>query len=346
MAELTWNTDNTSGPADESVEFETGLLDKQVVQDQSTLDFGVHINRGALDLLEGSSTLTIEDTMTENLSVYWNSIKLQYYDKNSHSWVDFDSAQSQYTYTITYDPATNKLTFVVPDELHIIIDYKTLITESGYVSVQNSISVNGKAEVTDMVDAVFKVEGHGGGASGSNREITLLKQDGLTNAPLSSATFMLYGPMGDKQAQLPQGVTNRNITTEDGKILYYIGTYTTGPDGTCNVESQYLTPGGPYAFVELVAPEGYELLTSPTYFYFFADDPDGFIQTVTTLIAIENFSGSFLIPETGGNVLFTAIIGFAVTVSPILYYSLIRRKRERRFCTEKTKAQAKLQIIL
>lgn len=328
VAELTWNADKTSGPADETVEFETGLLDKQVVQDQSTLDFGVHINRGALDILEGSETLTIEDTMTENISVYWDSIKLQYYDKQSHVWVDFDSAQSRYTYDITYDPAINKLTFVVPDELHIIIDYQTLITESGYVSVNNSIVVDGKAEVTDMVDAVFKVEEHSGGASGSNQEIMLLKQDGLTNARLPDAKFALYGQVGDLSAVPPTGVP-RTIVTEDGITLTYIGSYTTGADGSVNVESQYLTPGGPYAFVELVAPEGYELLDKPVYFYFYDTDPDGFIQSVTTLIAIENFSGSFLIPETGGMVFFTATIGFAITAVPILY-SLIRRKRERR----------------
>ena len=328
VVELTWGRNNTSGPAHESVEFETGLLDKTVVQDKSTLNFGIHVNHGALDILEGSDTLTIEDTMTENLSVYWDSIKLKYQDTQGN-WIDFDSAQSAYEYTITYDPTNNKLTFVVPDELHIIIDYKTLITESGLVSVSNSIVVDGKAEVSDLVDAIFRVEEHSGDASGSNHEITLIKQDGITNVPLPDAKFMLFGPMGDANAQLPQGVTNRTIITEDGKVLYYIGTYETGDDGTVKVETQYLTPGGPYAFVELVAPEGYELLDRPVYFYFFDTDPDGFIQSVTTLIAIENFSGSFLIPETGGTVFYTAIIGFALTAAPILY-SLIRRKRERR----------------
>ncbi len=327
VAELTWNADNTSGTADETVVFETGLLDKTVVQDKSTLDFGVHVNRGALDILEGSETLTIEDTMTENLSVYWDSIKLQYQDAQGN-WIDFDSAQSAYEYTITYDPTNNKLTFVIPDELHIIIDYKTLITESGLVSVRNSIVVDGKAEVTDMVDAVFKVEEYSGGASGSNHEIMLLKQDGLTNARLPDAKFALYGQVGDLSAVPPTGVS-RTIVTEDGITLTYIGSYTTGADGSVNVESQYLTPGGPYAFVELVAPEGYELLDKPVYFYFYDTDADGFIQSVTTLIAIENFSGSFLIPETGGMVFFTATIGFAITAVPVLY-SLIRRKRERR----------------
>lgn len=327
VVELTWGNDNTSGPANESVEFETGLLDKTVVQEDTKLFFGIHVNRGALDILEGTDTLTIEDVMTENLSVYWASIKLKYQDTQGN-WVDFDSEQSEYEYTITYDPANNKLTFVVPDELHIIIDYQTLITESGLVSVSNSIIVDGKAEVSDMVDAIFRVDKHSGDASGSNNEITLIKQDGITNKPLPAATFILYGPMGEQNPVTPNGVSP-TLITEDGETLKYIGIYTTGADGIVNIETQFLTPGGPYAFVELVAPEGYELLDKPVYFYFYDTDDEGFIQSVTTLIAIENFSGSFLIPETGGIILHTAIIGIAVTAVPILY-SFIRRKRERR----------------
>jgi hypothetical protein len=327
-AEVTWGPDNTSGPASESVEYETGLLDKQVVQEDSKLNFEVHINRSALDILKNSDTLVIEDTMTHNLSVYWNSIKLKY-ENDRNEWIDFDSADSEYTYSVTYDPTNNKLTFVVPDSLHIIIDYTTLITESGQVSVNNSVKIDGKAEVSDVIDAIFKVEEHSGGASGSNNRITLIKQDGLTNAPLPDATFLLYGPMGDTSATAPPGVS-RTLITEDGTVLKFIGTYTTGDNGTIEIENQYLTPGGPYAFLEMVAPEGYNLLDKPVYFYFFKEDPNGIIQSVTTLIAIENFSGSFLIPETGyGGILTMAIIGITATVSPILY-SFIRRKRERR----------------
>ena len=327
-AELTWGQDKTSGPVTDTVEYETGLLDKLVVQDETRLEFAIHVNRGALDILEGSETLTIEDVMTTNLSVYWNSIKLEYED-GMDNWVDFDSPDSEYEYTITYDPANNKLTFVVPDELHIRIDYTTLITESGMVSVQNSIVVDGKAEVSDMVDAIFRVEEHSGDASGSNQEITLIKQDGLTNEPLANAVFLLYGKMGDDFVALPPGVS-RTIITDEGDVLKFIGAYTTGADGTVNIETQYLTPGGPYAFVELVAPEGYDLLQDPVYFYFYKQDPEGFIQSVTTLIAIENFTGHPIISETGGmGTLCSATIGLAFVASPILY-SLIRRKRERR----------------
>ncbi len=329
-AELTWDNDGSSGPVTETTEFYTGLLHKHVVQDDERLDFEVHINRMALDILEGAGTLTVYDKMTPNLSVYWESIKLKYEDGvGTDVWVDFDSPESRYTYTVTYDPTTNSLTFIVPDSLHIIIDYTTLITESGLVSVENSVLVDGKAEVADIVDALFNVQEHSGDASGSNQKITLLKQDGITDMPLANASFLLYGLKGDSAAVRPAGVSP-TIITDDGKVLKFIGVYTTGADGTSVIESQYLTVGGPYALVEHVAPEGYELLEKPVYFYFYQDDPNGEMQTVTTLVAIENFNGSFLIPETGSTgTFFLATIGIALVAFPILY-SLIRRKRERR----------------
>ena len=328
-AELTWDQDGSSGPVTERSEYETGLIDKHVVQQGTNLDFDIHINRRALDILEGSDTLTIEDTMTHNLSVYWDSIRLLYQAPDG-TWINFASAESQYSYSVTYDPPNNKLTFVVPDSLHIRIDYSTLITENGQVSVNNAVKIDGKAEVSDIIDAIFKVEEHSGGASGSIHNITLLKQDGITDHPLPGAVFLLYGPMGDPDAVLPDGVS-RSIVADNGKVLGYIGIYTTGDDGTVEIENQYLTMGGPYALVEKTAPAGYELPDSPTYFYFYETDPDGIIQSVTTLITIENFTGSFIIPETGGiGTFLPATIGFALTAAPILY-SIIRRKRERRF---------------
>ena len=327
-AELLWGADGTSGPATEKTEYKTGLVDKQVVQENNKLNFSIHINEYCLDILDGLDMITFEDTMTENLSVYWDTIKLYYEDENGN-WIDFDST-NKYNYTVTYDQLTNTLKFVVPDELHIKIDYTTLITQSGLVSVSNSVVITGSAHVSDVVDATFKVQDHSGGATGSMHNITLLKQDGLTKAPLPSATFLLYGPMGDPDAVLPDGASE-TVVAKGGKTLRYIGKYTTGDDGTVNIATQYLTMGGPYALVEMVAPAGYELLTEPTYFYFYEEDPDGVIQSVTTLIAVENFNDSFLFPETGGNgTVSLTIIGLTLMVAPLLY-SILRFKRERRF---------------
>ncbi len=327
-AEITWDTDGSSGPVTETSEIKTGLIDKAVVQENNKLDFDIHINRNKLDILEGSDTLTIEDTMTQNLSVYWDSIKLFYEDINGN-WIDFDSADSQYSYTVTYDQHANRLTFVVPDSLHMRIDYTTLITQSGYVSVNNAVRIDGKAQVSDIIDAIFKVEQHSGGASGSIHNITLLKQDGDTDVPLPDVTFLLYGPMGDPDATVPDGAES-SIVTDGGKALRYIGSYTTGVDGTVKIETQYLTVGGPYALVEANAPTGYNKLEKPVYFYFYEAGPDGTIQTVTTLIAVENYTYGFVLPETGGTgTLPLAIIGISLMAFPVLY-STIRRKRERR----------------
>ena len=329
-AEVVWD-DQTSGPATNTSEFYTGLLHKHVHQDDNKLDFEVHINREGLDVMEEADVLTVNDKMTSNLSVYWETIQLKY-EKSPDVWVDFDAPESEYEYTITYDAAQNMLTFIVPDNLHIIIEYTTLITESGYVEIENAVLVDGKEEVADKITAYFRVQEHSGDASGFNYKSTLLKHDGLTNAALPGAQFLLYGPKGDSSAVAPNGV-NRTLVIKEGttsKELKYIGCYTTGEDGTTVIESQFLTDGGPYALVEYVAPDGYERLEDPVLFYFYDPDPNGLLPTYTTLIPIENFSGSFIIPETGGIGAFPlATIGFALVAFPILY-CLIRRKRERR----------------
>ena len=328
-AELTWDEDGTSGPVTETSEFYTGLLHKHVVQDDSKLTFSLHINRKALDILEGTDKLIIEDTMSENLSVYWDSIKLVY-EKSPDEWVDFSSPYSEYTYTVTYDPITNSMTFTVPDSLHIIIEYTTLITQSGLISVENAVKIEGKAEIADIVDAFFNVEEHTGGASGSNQKIVLMKQDGLSNIALPNATFFLYGPKGDATAQIPAGVS-QTIVTERGETLRFIGTYTTGPDGTATIESQYLTFGGPYALVEYIPPQEYELLENPIYFYFYDQDPQGKIQTVTTMVVVENYMGKVVFPATGGRGTVTYTAGGLVCLgiaTGVLMYKWKKRRKE------------------
>ncbi len=328
-AELKWNGDNSSGPVNDTVEFKTGLLDKHVVQENNKLMFDIHINRNALDILPGSNTITIEDTMTPNLSVYWDSIKL-YYEDGKDNWVSFNSENSRYDYTVTYNPTNNMLTFVLPDQLHIRIDYTTLITESGLVSVNNAVKVEGKAQVSDIIDAEFYVQDHSGGATGSLHNITLMKEDGETLERLSDVTFHLYGPVVDDTVTAPDGVAP-HVLSHKGKELDYIATYTTGEDGTVKIENKYLTEGGPYALVEQEAPEGYMTLTKPVYFYFHNNNNDETIQTVTTLIAVENFTFGELLPETGsvGTLPFT-ICGGVLMALPLLYCIQKRRKERRR----------------
>lgn len=324
-AEVLWDTSGTSGPVTENTEFETGLIDKNVVQQNDVLHFDVHINEKALDILEGTDTITIEDTMTQNLSVFWDTIELYYEDANGN-WIDFNDASSVHSYTVTYDPDLNMLTFVVPDGLHIRIDYSTLITESGKVSIQNSVKVDGKAEVTDIIDAEFFVEKHSGDASGSLHGITLLKQDGTTTAPLEDATFVLYGPVGSGKT-VPDGVDS--FITFDDEIFYYIDQYVTGEDGTANITNQFLTVSSKYALVEQIPPDGYSLLTSPVFFYFYEGDPDGIIQTVSTILTVQNFIGGYVLPETGGMGVyyFYLAAGFMLTASSACL--MIKRKRKR-----------------
>lgn len=327
-AELTWDDGGTSGPVTEEVEFETGLLEKAVEQHGDHLKFQVRVNRNGLDLLEGSDILTVTDDMSPNLAVYWDTIKLRYKNE-AGEWVDFTPTDEKYKYEVFYDATDNLLTFKIPDELPIIIDYTTLVTEKGEVPVVNTVKVDGKANVSDIIDAEFKVTTQSGSASGSMHNFTLIKQDGITNSRLPNAKFALYAWV-DAEITPPDGVA-RTIRSADGKRdLYYIGTYTTGEDGTQKIENQYLVDGGPYALVELEAPEGYQLMQNPVEFYFYTADPDGVTQTVTTLLAVENFNVGYILPETGsvGTLPFT-ICGLCLMAFPLLY-RIQKRRKERR----------------
>lgn len=326
-AEVTWDNGGTSGPVTESTEVDTGLLNKTLEQQDDKLIFEVVVNEYGRDLLSGKDTLTVVDSMSENLSLYWDTIKLKYKNANGEL-VAFDSADSEYTYTVTYDATNNSLSFEIPDSLPVVIDYTCLVTESGTVSIRNAVKVDGKANVSDIIDAEFVVTNHTGGASGTLHSFTLIKQDGTTNARLPNAEFALYARV-DPEITAPAGV-DRTITLSSGQTMYYIASYTTGEDGTRKIENQYLTDGGPYALVEITAPEGYELLDKPVEFYFFEEDPDGVTQTVTTLLAVENFNVGYVLPETGsvGTLPFT-ICGLCLMAFPLLY-RIQKRRKERR----------------
>ena len=328
-AELTWDNGGTSGPVTEEVEFESGLLEKIVEQIGDQLKFQVRVNRNGLDLLAGADTLTVTDNMSPNLSVYWDTIKLRYKNE-AGEWVDFTPTDEKYKYEVFYDATNNMLTFKIPDELPVIIDYTTLVTEKGEVPVVNTVKVDGKANVSDIIDAEFKVTTQSGSASGSKHNFTLIKQDGVTNDRLPDAKFALYA-WTNPNITPPSG-TPKTVTASNGKTLYYIGTYTTGEDGTQKIENQYLTDGGPYALLELEAPEGYQLLEHPVEFYFYKNNTDKVTQTVTTLLAIQNFNvGGEILPETGsvGTLPFT-ICGVSLMALPLLYCIRTRRKERRR----------------
>ncbi|MBE6747014.1 MAG: LPXTG cell wall anchor domain-containing protein [Ruminococcaceae bacterium] len=326
-AQITWDDSGSSGQVTESVEFETGLLKKHAVQDGNQIDFEILINEFGLDILEGVDSLTIVDTMTKNLSIYWETIKLYYYDNNINDWVNFDDSD-KYTYSVTYDQESNALTMVVPDSLKIKMDYTTLVLETGNVSVENSVKIEGKANVSDIVNSLFHVSDHMGDASGSVHNITLLKQDSVTGALLKDAQFALYGPVGDPDAIIPVGV-NSSITASNGTRLYYIGTYTTDENGIYEIETQYLSVGGPYALVETKAPAGYQIMAQPAHFFFYSEDPTGTYNTVTTLIAVPNTNFSYVLPATGGFGTMPFILSGYALMTVAVTVLIIRRKRSR-----------------
>lgn len=324
---------------DMTVDYDTKLLVKthDDLRDGDKLDYHIELNSRRLDLLQGSETIQVADTMSGNLSLYWNSVKV-YYDSASPGadpvWVDFDSPESIYSYSKAFSAEENRIILSLPDEVHLKIDYTTLITESGNVAVENTVELVGYGLINNVDEAVFNVSKSGGSASAGNLGFTLLKT-GENGELLPGASFALYVPNsgGDLVGHdtRPEGLTPTvKVKDEDGHdlTLYYYHSYTTGADGSCYIENQYLWDRYIYALVEIQAPEGYEPLEDPVVFSF---NPNAQIRTsryqqVSTMLSIRNELVKYILPETGGRgtAIFCAF-GSALILGAVL--TLIVKKR-------------------
>lgn len=291
-----------TGPADCTVHYDTEILKKEVehTAGSNRADFTITLNPMGIDLLDGVSQMTVLDKMTANLQPVLRSIRVFY--KLEGTWTE---ATPEYT----YDPALNWLTFTLPDNIPIRITYTTLITETGEnVEIGNSIELEGYAEYSTVVDTEFKVDDVGGAAHADNFKLTLLKQAADTLRPLPGAVFALYGPPHSERQSVPPAGTPETVTVE-GQTLRYYTSYTTGADGTVDIETNaggvaMFSVQGLYALREITAPEGYHLLSDPICFY--ADErPAGGLTTVPVLasespVVAADAPVQFQLPDTGG----------------------------------------------
>ncbi|TCM99581.1 LPXTG-motif cell wall-anchored protein [Paenibacillus sp. BK033] len=151
---------------------------------------------------------------------------------------------TDYTLAIETDPETGKqlfkLAFLHQITSAYVLEYQSLIVAQNGDTVSNKVSFSGnnvqavtKDSAKDIVVGVSDGSGTGSGVRGA---LTVLKQDGDTQAALSGATFALYRQSGSD------------------RIL--VNTLTTGADG--KVEFKKLLYGN-YVLIETAAPVGYQL---------------------------------------------------------------------------------------
>ena len=197
------------------------------------------------------------------------------------------------------------------------------------------MALEGYAVYSDFVDTTFHVNEIGGAAHSGNYRLTLFKQSSDTHLPLSNAVFALYGPQNSERQSEPPAGTPASIT-KGGQTLWYYTAYTTGPNGTVEVETNQngipmFSVQGLYAFQEVSAPTGYQLLAEPLFFY--ADEkPDGGLQDVNALLSeamltAANEPIAYLLPETGGQgifwFMFCGIVLIAVGLIGLLFWNQV-----------------------
>ncbi|MBQ9269196.1 MAG: Cna B-type domain-containing protein [Oscillospiraceae bacterium] len=222
-------------------------VDKELVEHPSAdngyvAEFKVIINKYAEDLDPTSDVLAIRDILSDNLRFLPDSLVIT---------PSADSIEVQ------HDADTNTLTFLnVPDETMFEISYQVRVLGQGGVSYSNTVQF-GKYEKTIEENTVI---GSSGGGSASNPSITLIKRDADSiSTTLAGATFQLFYMQGSDQ--IP-------VLDQNGDPV----TFTTGSDGSVLIVGNQLSlgwalwTGRTYCLVEIVAPVGYELDTTPTYF--------------------------------------------------------------------------------
>jgi len=319
--------------ADCTVQYPIEVFKKKVehTEGSNRADFTITLNPAGVDLLEHTTQMTIQDKMTANLQPVLSTIQVSLLE---------GGVWTPTTPEYTYDPDENVLSFTLPDDKPIRITYTTLITQTGEgVHIGNSVKLEGFAEYSAMVDTEFTVHNTGGAAHADSFRLTLLKQAADSHRPLPGAVFALYGPAHDERQGTPPGEVPETMEV-GGETLWFYTLYTTGADGTAELETNgagvpMFSVQGLYALREIAAPEGYHLMEAPICFY--ADEkPDGALPGIEALLSgapvvAADEPIAFQLPNTGGRGVAAArAFGAALLCTGLLGLSFGKKRRDTR----------------
>ena len=218
--------------------------------------------------LNGGSPLTVTDTLqagSMQSKVKLDSVKLFTAVTvdgtiQAGTWVkDLQLADNASVDTYTYDEANNKFETKIADSTAYVLE--TTYSVSGAddvaddIQVTNTVKLSGNQE-WNKSDQSTKIEAATGGSVSTGDHILLIKHDkAYFEKKLSSAKFTLEA--------LRDGIwmSLATLTTNDqGQALY--------PSGQENVGLRQTL----YRLTEIQAPDGYELDSTPYYFYVIDED--------------------------------------------------------------------------
>lgn len=314
------------GPIEHEMVYNTGILDKSAHYHEGNnnlLDFEIIVNHYGLDLAPNSDTYILHDTMSSNLMLIYNTLKVEILDEggNVTQTLSLDDCD------FTYEPDLNRMNFTLPDSRIIRLTYECKVNATGgrATNVKNTVELEGYSTIQDAVDTMFEVKDHHGEAGASSTFFTLQKQDAYTLHALPDVSFELYGDTAP-------AVDGKTTIVVDGATMYYYGTFTTDDHGRVTIAHTRLARGHKYALVEVEPPPGYLEQEEPYVFYMEYNAPEGF-DTVAEggFVVIQNYPFGYELPETGGaghSLYIGAGLLLILTSAAYLMYIHSKRRKE------------------
>ena len=221
------------------------------VPNSSYIKYTISVNKNAVDLVPGSDTLTLVDTM-DSKCTYLPATLHVYYQGTTTELLGC----STLTENVTLDNGARatRLTLTIPDSCAIDVVYQ--VQPAGnpgdQVSLTNSAEISGVANSATSHQKLWTVVKAGATTEGTGYGITVTKSD-ASNAKkvLGGATFELYQVAWDGAETL----IGTQVSNDNGVVQF--GSKET-PLLACTL----------YYFVETQAPAGYQCSSDKTYFMF------------------------------------------------------------------------------
>ncbi|MGM9587393.1 MAG: SpaA isopeptide-forming pilin-related protein [Candidatus Limivicinus sp.] len=239
------------------VTISTSTMTKSAVWSGSSIPFTITVNPLGEDLLEGTATLTVVDTLSDTLKLDPTTITV--INTQTQEAVDF---------TASLDGQILKI--VVPDSQPLTITYsaKVQAPPNTEVSIKNDAHWEGYATTggssTENASYKYSVGGTVGSSATPFVEIVKYDQNNLTSRLAGAAFEMVEGTM-ENGVFTPSADTDRvwtGATDETGKLKF----------GDSPLLMAYNTV---YRITETAAPSGYILDSTPYYFLVAKANEDG-----------------------------------------------------------------------
>ena len=316
-----------------------GVFKKELTHDFNgyTAHYMITVNEAKLVLTNGAP-LTIHDVMTSTLAFINGSLVITTEDVNGNT----ATLQQGTDFTVTYDGTGKEkdesgnpvhvldIVILRPQPVMYILDYDTTLLLPEQVT--SGIKYSNSATVTlwgkDVTDTSNEKVYADINIAANTYRLELFKTSALTGEPLGGATFGVYNQQG--------GLITTGTTDANGRLLFQTNT----------VEGIIFREHVLYYAQELVAPPGYQLDRTKHWFCFCNETGTecGVYKEILAGVdvvripyeqigelPITNDLQSYDLPATGGPGIYPLIlVSVILIVTPLVYMSVQRRKRERR----------------